>query len=52
MTKCDTCKKDVKVTKCLTLLRCPQLCEECFNYVILDELNHETYIDLDYEVLE
>ena len=52
MTICDVCKKDVRVTKGLTLIHTPPLCEDCFEYIILDENNHETHIDEDIEEVE
>ena len=47
MTECDACKADVKVTKSLTLIPCPELCEDCFEYVIRDDLNTHTETDKD-----
>lgn len=38
--KCDTCQKDFKKLKTLKLVRTGDLCESCFDYVILDEINH------------
>ena len=47
MTECDACKKNVRVTKSLSLLVCPELCVDCFEYITTDDTNIDTRIDED-----